>query len=113
MPPFKHFKESEIIGLQIKLVQMLELAREIAKIPFIITSGVRTEEHNKKVGGVPNSSHTKGLAVDLKCNDSRTRFLIISSLMQAGFKRIGAESDHVHADIDALKDQNVLWRVDP
>lgn len=32
--------------------------------PININSGYRTAEHNKKVGGVSNSLHLKGLAVD-------------------------------------------------
>ena len=45
----------------------LEKAREIAGIPFKITSGYRTKTHNEEVGGVPNSSHLIGVAADIAC----------------------------------------------
>lgn len=35
-----------------------------------ITSGYRTAEHNASVGGVPNSEHTKGNAVDIYLGDN-------------------------------------------
>lgn len=106
---YKFFKDSEVVGLQIKLVQMLDRAREYAGVPFIITSGLRTQEHNNEVGGVKESSHLKGLAVDLKCETSANRFKIIIGLIALGFKRIGIYEKHIHADIDTLKPQEVIW----
>ena len=46
----------------IAMLNMLE--QKIGK-KFIITSGYRCSELNKRVGGVPNSDHTKGLACDI------------------------------------------------
>jgi len=107
---FKYFKPEEIKGLDLGLVKMLDQAREIAGIPFIITSGLRSAEHSLELGGYLNDAHTKGLAVDLRCRDSRQRFLILKGLFAVGFVRIGDEIDHVHADIDISKDVNVCWR---
>ena len=42
----------------------LQPLREKIKKPMIITSGYRNSEVNKLVGGVANSQHTKGQAVD-------------------------------------------------
>lgn len=91
------------------LIDMLINARHIAGIPFIINSGYRTKKHNKKIGGVENSSHTKGLAVDIKCIDSRSRFIIINALKEAGFNRLGIGKTFIHADIDIDKSKNVYW----
>ena len=90
-------------------LEMLDNARDIAGIPFSINSGYRTLEQNSKVGGVNSSSHTKGLAVDIACKDSRGRFLIVSALKDAGFTRIGISDSFIHVDSDSDKAQDVIW----
>lgn len=75
----------------------------------IITSGLRTPEHNKKVGGSPTSSHLKGLACDIACNSSKNAFIIIKTALDAGFKRIGIAKDHIHLDVDEEKTQYCMW----
>lgn len=109
MPPFKYFSDTEIKNLNLKLVQMLELAREYAQVPFIINSGFRTPKHNAEVGGVPDSAHLKGLAVDLKCETNQIRFIMLWTLLQAGFKRIEISKKHIHVDIDDTKPQSIVW----
>ena len=106
---YKYFKDSEIKDLNGGLVMMLDQARGLAGIPFVITSGYRTAEHSIEVGGYADDPHTKGLAVDLRCRNSRERFLILKALFDVGFVRIGEEVDHIHCDIDTLKDTNVVF----
>lgn len=105
----KYFKDSEVQGLDPKLVLMLDDAREFAGIPFVITSGLRTPEHNEMIGGVQDSAHLKGLAVDLRCRNSNERFLIIKGLMEAGFNRIEICANHIHTDIDISKNPFVVF----
>ena len=107
---YKYFKEKEVIGLKEELVKRLDSAREIAGIPFIITSGLRSPADSIKAGGFGTDAHTGGFAVDLRCRGSRERFLIIKGLIMSGFRRIGDEIDHIHADIDPDKDIDVIWR---
>ena len=109
MAMFKYFKDSEIIGLDLGLVQMLDRAREYAEIPFIITSGYRSPEHEISKGRNANGPHTTGKAVDLKCTNDRERFLILKALFYCGFLRIGDEKDHIHVDICTEKDVNIVW----
>ena len=92
-----------------ELVKKLDKAREIANIPFRITSGYRCKHHNKLVGGSETSSHLKGLAVDIACNNSKDKYKIISALSQVGFNRIGVANNFIHCDIDKNKVNNVLW----
>ena len=90
----------------------LDRARDIAGIPFKINSGYRCPEHNKKVGGVSNSSHTNipCNAADISAKDSKSRFVIINALLQAGFTRIGIGETFVHCDTDTYKKSpNVCW----
>jgi len=87
----------------------LDTARAIAGIPFKITSGYRTKEHNEKVGGVPKSSHLKGLAADISITNSTNRFIVISALLEVGITRIGVGKNFLHCDCDKEKSQSVMW----
>jgi len=107
----KYFLPDEIVGLDPKLIDMLDRARGIAKVPFVITSGKRTVDENTAAGGVGDSSHLRGLAVDLACKESRSRYFILSALFQAGFTRLGiyARDGHIHCDCDDSLPQQVVW----
>ena len=86
----------------------LEEAREIAGVPFKITSGYRTKEHNKEVGGVPNSSHLIGVAADVSVSGGHDRYVILNALIKAGFKRLGVAKTFIHCDTDDSK-PNSVW----
>jgi len=87
----------------------LNEAREIAGVPFILTSAFRCSAHNEEVGGSPTSSHLHGLAVDIKCEDGRKRFIIVEALRSVGLNRIGFGKNFIHVDMDGQKPQNVYW----
>jgi uncharacterized protein YcbK (DUF882 family) len=108
----KHFSTKEVNGLDVKLVEILDKAREIAGIPFIINSGLRTPEHNKKVGGVADSAHLKGLAVDLRARNGQEIYTIVQACMQVGIKRIGInwEKKFCHVDIDYSKPNPTIYK---
>jgi uncharacterized protein YcbK (DUF882 family) len=72
-----------------ELIDKLNVARSMANRPFKITSGYRTRDHNKLVGGKPESSHVHGLAADIAVTTSRDRYFVLKSLLKAGFDRIG------------------------
>ena len=109
MSKWIHFTDIEVLGLDPELVSKLDSARHVAGIPFVITSGKRTLNSNTDSGGVEDSSHLSGLAVDLRASASGDRYLIVSALLRAGFKRIGVYNKHVHCDLDLAKPQNVMW----
>jgi uncharacterized protein YcbK (DUF882 family) len=92
-----------------ELLDKLNATRHTAGIPFVITSGYRTKAHNKTVGGVNGSSHTKGLAVDIKCKSGTDRSKIIRAALKNGFTRIGISNNFIHLDVDEDKVQNVIW----
>lgn len=107
---YKYFTAKEIVGLKPELVEKLDKARGLARIPFVITSGYRSVDKNEDVGGVPDSSHTKGEAVDLRARNSTEHFKITKALMDVGFNRISKKySTHIHVDISVDKPQNVLF----
>ncbi len=92
-----------------KLQTLLYIFDKAIPIDIIATSGRRSIEKNKEVRGVANSSHLTGLALDLACTDSTTRYTITYFAYIAGFKRIGLAKDHVHLDADDTKAQNILF----
>jgi uncharacterized protein YcbK (DUF882 family) len=98
------------------LLEMLDEARDRFDGPIHINSGFRTPAHNEAVGGkMPDengnggSSHLKGLAVDIACNNSADRFDLINCLLDVGFNRIGVAKTFIHVDIDFDKAQGVIW----
>jgi len=111
----KYFTEDEVKNLDVGFIQKLEKAREIAGVPFVITSGYRLPGDNVTVGGVQDSAHTRGLAVDLRSRSPKSHFAIIKGAIDAGVKRIGYYTDrdgrptHVHIDGDISLSQDVMW----
>ena len=95
--------------MNLELLNILDQLRGKCGFPLKINSGFRTKEHNEKVGGKPESAHTKGLAVDIAVADSRERFKIIEYALSFGIKRIGFGSNFLHLDMDFTKDQEVVW----
>jgi uncharacterized protein YcbK (DUF882 family) len=92
-----------------QFMELLDHARAIAGIPFKINSAYRSIEINKKAGGKINSAHLVGKAADISCTDSRSRHIILSSLLDAGFNRIGIGATFIHVDSSNSKDSNVIW----
>ena len=90
------------------IIEMLDVVRAEYGKPIRISSGYRTAEHNQKVGGVSNSSHLKGLAVDIKVKNGRERYELLNILTKY-FYRIGIGNSFIHVDIDLDKPQNVIW----
>jgi hypothetical protein len=85
----------------------LERARILANVPFIITSGFRCVEHNREVGGAPDSSHLVAVAADIECNSMSDRLPIIRGSILAGFHRIGIAKTFIHIDDDYRKPASI------
>ena len=96
----KHCGDNEI---EDDFLEMLDRAREISGVPYIINSGYRCPIHNANVGST-SKNHTSGKAADIRAVDGPTRMKIIKGLILAGFKRIGLHKTFIHADImDAVE----------
>lgn len=88
---------------------MLEEARTIAGIPFVINSGYRCEKHNTEVGS-ESKNHVSGRAADIKCVDGPSRRKILKALFGVGFERIGIGKTYIHVDnMDKIGSPKSVW----
>lgn len=73
-------------------------AQRIAATFGIVTSTLRTAAHNRAVGGVPDSYHLLGRALDVARKSGITHAQIAAALRRAGYVLIESldEGDHSH-----------------
>lgn len=83
-------------------VRMADEIRRRAGVPLRVNSGLRCKQHNAEVGGVSNSLHTTGQAVDLAGAISPDKLLDIAQAVQAekipGRGGLGCYGWGVHID---------------
>ena len=96
------------INMDSEFLKMLDTARDTAGVPFKITSGYRTKEHNEELRkkgykASANSSHLVGKAADIAVGSGAERYIILNALLKAGFKRIGIAKTFIHADTDSTE----------
>lgn len=101
-----------------RVMNMAETIRSALNVPVRVNSGCRCELHNRNVGGVKNSKHTKGLAADLSCK-------LGAGVMFETVKRLYAEGKLPDLDyciwykrknfihIDCGGKRNTMWEVRP
>ena len=100
---YEYFSEKEVLKWKLKpeMWQRLDIAREESGIPYVITSGFRTKEHNESVGGSPTSSHLEGLGCDIRARNWVEVGKIVDGARKAGITGISVytKSSHVHLDM--------------
>lgn len=92
----------------------LDRARERAGIPFVISSGYRSPEHQEALRAKgykvsAKSAHMKGMAADIVCHTSHDRWIILQALLREGFSRIGIGPGFIHVDCDQSKNAELIW----
>lgn len=97
------------VNMDFEFMRLIDELRSRVGLPIIINSAFRTQSHNLKVEGKSNSSHTRGLAVDLRISSSQHRFLIVKCALELGITRIGVYKTFIHLDIDKSLPQGVIW----
>jgi len=95
--------------MQPDFLERLEMARMLSNVPYSLLSAKRCESHNKAVGGLQDSAHLTGWAVDIEARSAITRMRVVYGLVKAGINRIGVYPTFVHADCDPTKPSNVMW----
>lgn len=105
-----------------RLAKVLEDVRQVLGHPITISSGFRSEAVNRAAGGVDNSAHRLGLAVDFTCPGYGTPESICMAIIDAGIRfdqlinefkrnRAGSISNWVHFGLGAKNRQQVLTRL--
>jgi len=101
---FKCKDGSDLIKIDSKLVNYLQLIRNHFGKAVIINSGYRTETYNKKVGGASKSYHVRGQAADIHINGINVKD-IAAYAESIGILGIGLyiKSGFVHVDTRTTK----------
>lgn len=92
-----------------EFMTMLDAARDIAGIPFIVNSAYRSKDYEKKKGRSGASMHCEGRAVDIKCYTNADRYRIVTACFMAGFRRIGIGSNFIHVDNGYPDASPLIW----
>ncbi len=92
-----------------RIVETVQRLREYLQKPVMVTSAYRCPVHNRRIGGVKNSAHVRGYALDVKCTNSEDRERILEFLMVHVVRRIGIHPKFIHFDIDPSKPSPRVW----
>lgn len=84
-----------------KLIRVADAVRESLGAPASVSSGVRCTQHNSSVGGVSNSRHLTGRAMDF-CVSGKTAAQLLAEVKKHPEIRYAyaIDSSFVHMDID-------------
>ena len=94
-------------------LKLLDKARFVAGIPFVITSGYRTKEYNEQLikNGYKASliHHIVKESCRHQSRYTTKKFAIVQALLFVGITRIGIAHDFIHCDIDQEKTNKIIW----
>lgn len=88
----------------------MEGVRTLLSAPIIISSGYRSPELNKAIGGAKNSQHVKGEAVDFICPGYGSPLKICKAIVASGIKfdQLIQEGQWVHISFSDANRREVL-----
>lgn len=88
------------VEVDYKLLQLADVVREHFGMPITVSSGVRCETHNAKVGGVANSRHRFGKAMDYSVRGVPASIVLpyVQSLSGVNYA-YAIDGSYVHMDV--------------
>ena len=90
-----------MVGVDSRVMDIAQKVRTATGISMRLTSGLRTTAQNNAAGGVSNSAHLKGLALDFAITN-QTRQAFLKALLTCGTPIFIEDCpDHIHFDIDS------------
>lgn len=116
----RYFKDAEfrrceppcsIEDMSQEFLDLLDRVRQEAGIPIVLNSAYRSPEWDRGKGRSGNGAHTKGLAVDIRCNSDSNRYKILAAAYKCRVNRIGVYRSWIHLDMGDKKGltPNVVW----
>jgi len=114
----KYFKDAEFLRcnpscsisqVDAAFLDLMDRVRAAAGIPLVVNCAYRSKSWELMHGRNGNSAHTKGLAMDIRCNTSQNRYKIVTAAFACGIRRIGIGKTFIHLDNDATLPQGVIW----
>lgn len=93
-----------------ELVRLLKKVEKHYKKPVVVTSGYRSPQHNKRIGGASGSRHTTCEAADVQIKGVTKWELakFVRSMSDRGGVGTYCHTQSVHIDIGSVRDWN--WR---
>lgn len=89
----------------------MEMIRALLGKPILISSGYRCSELNKAVGGVANSAHQTGYAVDFTCPEYGSPYKVAMELANSSsisFDQLILEGTWIHISFDPKMRRELL-----
>lgn len=114
----KYFSEGEcalcipsfsVDQIESQLWRLLDELREKCDFALPISSGYRSPYWDLAKGRSGRGAHTKGLAVDIKINNSYHMRVVLSNALTMGFKGIGVGKSFIHLDIMDRQYSPLIW----
>lgn len=105
--------DETIIGNLNYTLQRLNEIREGYGKPIVISSGYRCNELNEKVGGVGNSKHQEGLAVDLKWDNELLEFITNNMQFDKLIREQAGNTKWIHIQFrrDRETERNLIYSI--
>jgi hypothetical protein len=89
------------VEMDMKLIRIADEVREHFGKPITVSSGVRCEKHNANVGGVENSRHKKGKAMDFCVSGIPASIVLPYVQQKTGIRYAYAiNTFYVHMDVE-------------
>lgn len=101
-----NYPECNVTLISQDLIESFFRLRNMLGLPLIVNSGFRCVRHNEEVGGVDNSDHTKGCAIDVSLQNLREKYPteeIVNYAKQCGFNFIKIYPSFLHLAVRDFK----------
>ena len=95
-----------------RLLDRLEIVRDLYGRPMPVRSGLRCGYWNALSGGVKESEHVMGEAVDIACETAQDRYELLTAGVRA-FHRIGIGRTFLHFGCGEGHPPRVAWLYGP